>query len=194
MQQQFPQYGYQQQQYPQYGYNPQQQPIQNLQQARPPVTIAKRPTDGQQPQTQSSQVAGAPSSSGTTSEAPKAKVLSIGLDSTPKVEKTGQTKVLSIGSTAPGKSEPKSEDKKDTTDSGGKVAAVKAIQKTGEPVPSTTAAGAGKTSPAPSSGKDSPSGDDSKHAVKEADAVAKEQAVDVDEEILNEVYGKVCTD
>jgi peptide chain release factor subunit 3 len=190
-QQSYQQYGYQQQ-YPQYGYNAQQplqqqQYSQNQQPSKAPVTIAKRPTEGQsQP---SAPTATQPKTTSSDSQAPKAKVLSIGLDSAPKVEKAGQTKVLSIGSTAPpaSKIESKSDDKK-PADSGAKVAAAKAIEKAGEGVP---AAKAGKTSPAPSSGKDSPSRVESKPATKEADAVAKEQAADVDESILNEVYGKV---
>jgi peptide chain release factor subunit 3 len=135
----------------------------------------------------------APLSSETSSQTPKAKVLSIGLDATTKVEKAGQTKILSIGSTgsAASKSEPKPGEKTDSAESGAKITAAKAIQKTGESVPSSSTSGAGKTSPSPSSGKTSPTRADSKPVMKEADAVAKEQAVDVDEEILNEVYGKV---
>ena len=110
-----------------------------------------------------------------TSAPPKAKVLTIGGDtSTPKA------KVLSIGAVAP--------TKKDTpsADDGAKVTAAKAIAKTGEqPAPVTS-----KSSPTPSSGKSSPTPAENKTATREADAVAKEQAADIDEEILIEVYGK----
>lgn len=64
------------------------------------------------------------------------------------------------------------------------MTAVKAVEKTGA-ITATT----GKSSPALSSGKSSPTLGDKK-AVRDADAVAKEQAADVDEETLQEVYGK----
>jgi peptide chain release factor subunit 3 len=174
----YPQYGYNNQQYPNYSYNPQQQPIQNQQQAQTPVTIAKRPAAADSVHSQPA------------AAAPKAKVLSIGLDSAPKVEKTGQAKVLSIGAIAPTTSSPKLSIDKTAPDTGAKITAAKAIDKTGE-APGSTPTESGTTSPAPSSGKDSPRRAEA-IAKKEADAVAKEQAVDVDEAILNEVYGKVC--
>jgi peptide chain release factor subunit 3 len=74
-------------------------------------------------------------------------------------------------------------------EAGAKVTAAKALEKTGEPT--STAASSGRTSPAPSSGRNSPSRADQKAAARAADAVAQEQAEDVDEELLNEVYGKV---
>src|SRR5438046_2734442 len=67
---------------------------------------------------------------------------------------------------------------------GAKVAAVKAVKKSGA---ITTANG--KSSPAPSSGKSSPTLADKK-TIRDAGSVAKEQAADVDEETLQEVYGK----
>jgi peptide chain release factor subunit 3 len=110
------------------------------------------------------------------------KVLSIGGD-VPKPK----AKVLSIGVPAAKKEEPKAEEsKKDipTADSGAKVAAVKAIEKTKESTDS------GKTSPTPSSGRSSPSASGAKGPIRDANTVEKEQAADVDEETLNEIYGK----
>ncbi|KAF2674945.1 hypothetical protein BT63DRAFT_474631 [Microthyrium microscopicum] len=176
--QQFQQYGGYNQQYGQYGYN-QQQPNYNTQQAQQaaPVTIAQRPGGAD-----SAQAPAASKPAADPSAAPKAKVLSIGLDSSAKVEKTGGTKVLSIGGPAP----PKQDSSKAAPEAGNKVAAAKAIEKTGD---APAAKSSGKTSPAPSSGKDSP-GPADKAPVKDVDAVAKEQEADVDESILAEVYGK----
>ena len=71
-------------------------------------------------------------------------------------------------------------------ETGAKVTAAKAIEKTGE----ATASDSGKTSPTPSSGRSSPSRGAAKAAARDADAVEKEQAADVDEETLKEIYGK----
>lgn len=113
-------------------------------------------------------------------EAPKAKVLSIGGDEAPKA------KVLSIGGDAPKPKEeaPKAEPK-DVPEAGQKAAAAKAIEKTGE---KTTASGT--TSPTPSSGRSSPTSALEKKEKRDADAVAKEQTADVDEDTLKEIYGK----
>lgn len=97
--------------------------------------------------------------------------------------------MLSIGLSDPPKSEPKKEDNKDESagaDAGTKVTAAKAIEKTGQ----TTKSSSGKTSPTPSSGRSSPSRAAAKAASRNADAVADEQAADVDDETLNEIYGK----
>ncbi|KAF2123249.1 eukaryotic peptide chain release factor GTP-binding subunit [Lophiotrema nucula] len=187
------QYGYQQQQ----GFQPQQQPRQA------PVQIAKRPTAGDQ-----STPAPASAAEPNADTAPKAKVLSITGDApkvekagqtkvlsigaeaaAPKVEKAGQTKVLSIGSTAPAPA--KDASAKDNVDpsapeAGAKVAAAKAIERTGEP---TTSAPTGRTSPT-SSGRNSPSRGEQRAAARAIDAVEKEQAEAVDEETLAEMYGK----
>lgn len=122
--------------------------------------------------------------------APKAKVLSIGAEAAaPKVEKAGQTKVLSIGSTAPAPSSVKDGVDPKAPEAGAKVAAAKAIEKTGEPTKASPSA-SGKTSPTPSTGRSSPSrASDAKAAARAAD-VEKEQAEDVDEELLEEMYGK----
>lgn len=172
--------GYQQQQQPQQGYNPAQQQ-QSQQQAPKAPTIAKRPSNPPAP-----------------ADAPKpavvkdvgAKVFSIGGDAAkPKA------KVLSIGGAAPAKTEPKKEEakkeepkkdeakKENTAQAASKVAANKAIEK------SDPKSSSGKTSPSPSSGRSSPSSG-SKPVARDVDAVQKEQAADVDEETLKEIYGK----
>ncbi|KAK4242785.1 P-loop containing nucleoside triphosphate hydrolase protein [Achaetomium macrosporum] len=173
--------GYQQQQF--------QQPQQNQtqQQApKPAPAIAKRSTDTP---------AAADATKPTVAKEGGAKVLSIGGDAKPKA------KVLSIGATAPAKEEPKKEEpkkeeskkeetkkeeakKEGTAEAAAKVTAAKAIDKT------DSKGGSGKTSPAPSSGRSSPSRAGTKGAARDADAVEKEQAADVDEETLKEIYGK----
>ncbi|OBT74763.1 hypothetical protein VF21_06613 [Pseudogymnoascus sp. 05NY08] len=112
------------------------------------------------------------------------KVLSIGGDApAPKA------KVLSIGLPAVKKEEPKKEEtakaaKEAAPAAGSKATATKAISK-------ADGAATGKTSPAPSSGRSSPSAAVAeKQAKREADAVEKEQLADVDQETLKEIYGK----
>ena len=116
-------------------------------------------------------------------------MLSLGADTAaPKVEKAGQTKVLSIGSAAPApassQAKKEAEKAKDEPEAGSKVAAKVAIEKTKTETPS------GKTSPTPSSGRNSPTRAEQRAAAREADAVAKEQAEAVDEATLQEMYGK----
>lgn len=211
-QQGYPQYGQQQQQqgYPNYGQQgqqgygqqyggyqqqQQQQPFQpqQQQQRQAPVKIAKR---GDADVTSSAPAAAEPKKEA----APKAKVLSIGGDgapkakvltigaetAAPKVEKAGQTKVLSIGTPAAAPSAAKEKVDKTAPEAGAKVAAAKAIEKTGEPTGS--AAGSGRTSPTPSSGRNSPTRQE-KVIAKAAD-VEVEQAEVVDEATLAEIYGK----
>ncbi|KAH8666302.1 P-loop containing nucleoside triphosphate hydrolase protein [Xylariales sp. PMI_506] len=175
--QQYPQYGQQQQQ--QAPQN-QRQPQQQQQQQKPTPTIAKRPD----PAAGSSADASKP----TVAKEGGTKVLSIGGDA-PKPKPAA--KVLSIGVPAPPKDEPKKEDKKEEpekkeetpADAGAKVAAAKALEKTGE-------AASGKTSPTPSSGRSSPTRAAKAAAKRDADAVANEQAADVDDDTLKEIYGK----
>lgn len=149
------------------------QPQQQQQQARQaPVSIAKRPTTDSQ---------SAPVKSDLLPQ-PKAKVLSIGVEA-PKA------KVLSIGvpsATAKPAAKTESPTTKDkpTAATGAKVAAVKAVEKTG-----AVATSNGKISPSPSSGRSSPTPGEKK-TPRTAESVAKEQAADVDEETLAEVYGK----
>ncbi|KAI0173559.1 hypothetical protein GGR52DRAFT_543506 [Hypoxylon sp. FL1284] len=173
----------QQQQYSQYQQPQSQQKTQQQSQAVP--TIAKR---GDQASS-----AAAPSAPAAESPKPVAKkeggtkVLSIGGDP----PKPKAAKVLSIGVPAAPKEEPKAE-KEAAADAGAKVTASKAIEKTGETTKSSKNSSgktSGKTSPTPSSGRSSPSRG-GKGAGRDADAVANEQAADVDDETLKEIYGK----
>ena len=154
-----------------------QQPGQGQQAPQQTPVIAKRGTDT------AAMPTAAPKD---ISAAPKAKVLSIGGDSSapPKA------KVLSIGDTGASKPTPKKEaaSGKKTAEDGSKAAAVKAIEKTGE-ITASKKTPSGRTSPTPSSGTSSPTPAEAR-AQREADAVAKEQAEAVDEEVLAEVYGK----
>ncbi|KAI0877392.1 P-loop containing nucleoside triphosphate hydrolase protein [Hypoxylon argillaceum] len=176
--------GYGQQQYPQH----QQQPQQAQQPAPQAVpTIAKRPEQA---------AAAAPSNLNkpVTTKEGGPKVLSIGGDTS----KPKAAKVISIGVPAAPKDEPKEElkeatkpkedaatEKQASVAAGAKVTATKAIEKTGE----NTKTASGKTSPTPSSGRSSPSRG-AKAATRDADAVVIEQAADVDDETLKEIYGK----
>ena len=110
------------------------------------------------------------------------KVLSIGGDA-PKPK----AKVLSIGAPATPPATKKEEAKKETppAEAGAKVVAAKAVEKTER----ASASDSGKTSPTPSSGRSSPSRG-GKAATRDVDAVEKEQAADVDEDTLKEIYGK----
>ena len=182
----YPQYG--QQNYNQgYGQQPQgynqgygsQQP-QPPQQRQVPI-IAKRPQAGDPasgvPPVQQKPAPPKPSED---SGPPVVKTLSIGGD-TPGAT-APKTKVLSIGVPTPSAAEAKDAPAED----GAKVAAAKAIEKTEKP----SANANGTTSPSPSSGRSSPTAAEAREAKREADAVAKEQADQVDEEVLEEVYGK----
>ena len=198
------------QQYGQQGYSqyPQQQqpppqashPQASTQQRQTPM-IAKRgeaiPTAGQQQRPQ--QPATASARSGTAANGTPAapvKTLSLSAAETgaaPKVEKaTGGAKVMSLGSAPPApkptpaagaKEKPGTEKPESAT--GSKVAAAKAIEKTGE----SNTATSGSTSPT-ASGRSSPSRSDQKAEARRADLVAQEQAQEVDEEALAEMYGK----
>jgi peptide chain release factor subunit 3 len=159
------------QQYPGYAQQPSvggssQQP------PKPTPTIAKRPTDGSS--------GSADLNKPVTIKEGAPKVLSIGGDA-PKPK----AKVLSIGTPAPKKEETK-KDVPAAAEAGAKVTAAKAIEKTKE----NTTSESGTTSPAPSSGRSSPSRSMTKAEKRDADAVEKEQAADVDEETLKEIYGK----
>ncbi|KAG7141094.1 Eukaryotic peptide chain release factor GTP-binding subunit like protein [Verticillium longisporum] len=172
--------GYGQQQYGQYNQQQQQQQQQQPQQAAP--TIAKRDNA---PAAATAPAAAQP----TVKKEGGAKVLSIGGEA-PKPK----AKVLSIGATAAPPKEVKEEKKEPAAaattaataapEAGAKATAAKAIEKTGATSKS------GKTSPAPSSGRSSPTAGGPKGPVRDADAVAKEQSADVDDETLEEVYGK----
>ena len=169
-------YSQQPQQYNQ-GYGSQQQ---QPQQRQVPI-IAKRPAaqDRSSTTTPLPQKV-APSQSADTSGPPVVKTLSIGGD-TPSAT-APKTKVLSIGVPAPTPAEAKDAPPEEGT----KLAAAKAIEKTDK----SGASANGTASPSPSSGRSSPTAAEVKEAKREADAVAKEQAAQVDEEVLEEVYGK----
>ncbi|TVY25568.1 Eukaryotic peptide chain release factor GTP-binding subunit [Lachnellula hyalina] len=157
-----------QQQYAGYSQQPQAAPAPAQQAPRQTPTIAKRPADGSsgdlnKPVTVKD---GAP------------KVLSIGGDA-PKPK----AKILSIGTPVAKKETPP------TAVEGAKVTAAKAIEKT-DKKDGESAKASGNTSPTPSSGRSSPSRATAKAAAREVDAVEKEQAADVDEETLKEIYGK----
>ena len=111
------------------------------------------------------------------------KVLSIG-GNAPKPK----AKVLSIGvpSTLPAAKKEEAKKEAPPPEAGAKVAAAKAIEKTEK----SSTSESGKTSPTPSSGRSSPSRSGAKPATRDVDIVEKEQAADVDEETLKEIYGK----
>ncbi|KAH8162777.1 hypothetical protein CIB48_g5472 [Xylaria polymorpha] len=171
-----------QQQYPQYH----QQQQQNAPQATP--TIAKRPdqtttsapvSDLNKPTVTKEGGAKVLSIGGDASKPKVAKVLSIGVPTTPKEESKDEPKEPK---------EPKGDaaaEKEASADVGAKVTAAKAIEKAGE----TTKTASGKTSPTPSSGRSSPSRG-AKGPTRDADAVVNDQAADVDDETLKEIYGK----
>lgn len=113
---------------------------------------------------------------------PVVKTLSIGGEK--PAAGPAKTKVLNIGAPSPAAPDSK---KDASAEDGAKVTAAKAIEKTGEPTSSTN----GNFSPSPSSGRSSPSAAETpKQEKREADAVAKEQAAAVDDDVLEEVYGK----
>ena len=181
----YPQYG--QQGYNQYnqtyaqqssfnqGYSGQQQQQKASQQPKVPI-IAKRPSAADSAST----AAAPPPPPAQSSGLPVVKTLSISAD-TPGAT-ASKTKVLSLDVPTPAPSAAKNA----SADDGAKVAAAKAIEKTEKSAPGTS----GTTSPSPSSGRSSPTAAEVREAKREADAVAKEQAAEVEEEILEDVYGK----
>lgn len=179
----YPQYynqynqGYGQQSSFSQGYSGQQQQQQPPQQHRIPI-IAKRPSAADPTSPPAVQLSTAPQPKPSeSSEAPVVETLSIGEGPTAQ-----KTKVLSIGVPKPAPSVAKDA----TAEDGAKVTAAKAIEKTEKGAAGTS----GKTSPSPSSGRSSPTAAEAREAKREADAVAKEQAAEVEEEILEDVYGK----
>ncbi|KAK5151948.1 translation termination factor GTPase eRF3 [Recurvomyces mirabilis] len=191
-QQQQQQYGGQQQDYSQYQQQqPQQQAYVPPQQRQTPM-IAKR---GEAlPSAASSQSAAKPAApaNGTGAAAP-VKTLSLSASDTgaaqPKVEKTtGGGKVMSLNIAPPAPASAKETTDKDAPAAGTKVSAAKALEKTGEPKPSSS----GNTSPttATPSGRSSPSRAEQKAEARKADLVAQEQAAEIDDEALEEMYGK----
>ncbi|MCJ1245331.1 translation termination factor GTPase eRF3 [Trapelia coarctata] len=161
------------------GYNQQQAYQPPQQQQRQVPTIAKRPTGNETQSNGAPTSAPSPAAQEQKPAAPaQAKVFSLGGEATAQPK----AKVLTIGATTPARKET------GTADDGAKVFAAKAIEKT-EKQSASKSSTSGKSSPTPSSGTTTPTPGEAK-AIREADAVAKEQAADVDEEILEEVYGK----
>ncbi|KAL9586072.1 MAG: hypothetical protein Q9203_003995 [Teloschistes exilis] len=161
--------------YAQPGYQP-QQPQQ--QQPRQTPIIAKRPTGSDNTGLPSAAPLPKPPQPKSSGGAPPVKTLSIGSEAV-----TPKTKTLSIGADVAGAT---AKDPPPSVEDGAKVTAAKAIEKTEKP----TSTPDGKVSPSPASGKSSPTPGEAKASSREADAVVKEQAADVDESLLEEVYGK----
>jgi len=189
---QYAAYGQQPGGYNQY-YNQQPGGFQQQQPRQAPVA-AQQPAPSAQPAAQA-----APKPAANSSAAPpKAKVLSIGATSSSTAPKT---KVLSVGAPAPApaaKTETASKgDSKGAAaaEAGAKVIAAKAVDKTDKKADSK-AASSGKSSPTPSGGRSSPGrssparGAEAAKATRDANAVAKQQAADVDEATLKEIYGE----
>ncbi|KIX05657.1 uncharacterized protein Z518_03629 [Rhinocladiella mackenziei CBS 650.93] len=196
---QYPQYG--QQQYNQYGQDQQQNYNQGYNSGQfaaynqspgafqprqgAPISIAKR-SDTQSASAPTSQQAPAPAARVETTPAasapkpqpaaaaaapPKAKVLSIGVPTS-----------ASASPKKPASPTTKDEPGSSKAEAGSKVTAAKAVEKTGEKV-------TGKTSPAPSSGKSSPTPAEAKKQ-RNAEEVAAAQTADVDQSVLEKMYGK----
>ncbi|KAK5113398.1 translation termination factor GTPase eRF3 [Meristemomyces frigidus] len=187
-----PQYG--QQDYSQYqqpaSQQPQPQSYVPPQQRQTPM-IAKRgealPSASNQPTAPKPAAA----TNGTGSAAP-VKTLSLSASDTgvakPKVEKVaGGAKVMSLNIAPSAPPSAKETADKDAPAAGAKVSAAKALEKTGDSVPTS-----GNTSPitATPSGRSSPSRAEQKAEARKADMVAQEQAAEVDDEVLEEIYGK----
>ena len=146
--------------------------------------ILKRPTGGDSANPTSSFSGPKPAEPATGTGPPVVKSLSIGTEAA-----APKTKVLSIGGDVAGAtSAPKDSTSKETptAEDGAKVTAAKAIERSDKSAASSN----NKESQSPSSGKSSPTPAETRAAQREADAVAKEQAAEVDEEVLEEVYGK----
>nr|POE49111.1 eukaryotic peptide chain release factor gtp-binding subunit [Quercus suber] len=188
--QQYAQQDYSQQQQQQQQQQPQQQNAYVPPQQRQTPMIAKRgealPVTAAAPKPAAAKPTPKPAAA--TGPAP-VKTLSLSAADTgaaPKIEKAaGGAKVLSLGSTA-APSAAKKEADKAIPEAGTKVTAAKAIEKTGEQTSATTS---GDVSPT-ASGRSSPSRAEQKAEARRADLVAQEQAAEVDEEALEEMYGK----
>lgn len=184
------------------GYNNYYQPQQAPQQQ--PLQTAPAPT--QQPKApaapaQSAQPAPKPASNTSNTAAPKAKVLSIGAEASGPSSSAGKPKVLSIGTPNPpsNNSAASSQAPGDSKGTGAanaaaKVTASKAVDKTDKKAEQKDGA-SGRTSPAPSSGRASPNRQgltksEANRAARNADAIAKEQQADVDDDTLKEIYGE----
>lgn len=191
------QQGYGQQGYGQQAYSQYQQPQAPQQQAYAPPQQRQTPMIAKRGEAIPAAKPAAPKASAN-GTAP-VKTLSLSAADTgsaaPKMEKAaGGAKVLSLGgSAAPAPAAakpappPKEAVSKAEPEAGTKVAAAKAIEKTGEP----TAAVSGRTSPTPSaSGRSSPARTEQQKEAQRKIDLAAEQAAEVDKEALAEMYGK----
>ncbi|KAK5701775.1 translation termination factor GTPase eRF3 [Elasticomyces elasticus] len=206
----YSQYGqqqYGQQDYSQYQQQPQQPQSQPQASYVPPQQrqtpmIAKRgealPTASQSqsstPPAAKPAVKPAPPANG--SGAAPVKTLSLSATDTgaaaPKVEKAiGGGKVMSLNIAPPAPAPAKETAVKEAPTAGTKVAAAKAIEKTGETTaPARSAPASGETSPTVASGRSSPTRAEQKAEARRADQVEKEQAEILDAAELEEMYGK----
>lgn len=186
--QQYPQQNYNQ--YQQYAQQPQSQqqnsqfaaynqtPGQFLPRQGAPISIAKRDTNSGNtipPVTRSIPPASAPPAKADPA-APKAKVLSIGVPAPPA---TKEKKVDSPTT----KTVPEVKAEPTPAETGAKVKAAKAVEKSGDKISGTT------TPPNKTAGKSSPTPAEIKKKL-DADAVAAAQTADVDQSVLEEMYGK----
>ncbi|KAL4869070.1 P-loop containing nucleoside triphosphate hydrolase protein [Aspergillus spectabilis] len=156
------------------------------------------PAQQQQPKPAPAPAQSAPKPATADTAAPKAKVLSIsGASNSPSAPKT---KVLSIGTPTPASTTPSSDSGSlagakgpAAVEAAAKVTASKAIDKT-EKKAEQKAAATGKASPTPSGrgspGRSSPSRGETAKEKRDANAVLLEQAADVDEDTLKEIYGE----
>ena len=200
---QYQQYGQQQQQYPQYGQYQQPQQQQQSQQPRQqqgynqsynngqfaaynqvpggfqprqgaPISIAKRSdpqtasasTTAPASQAEATPASPAPKSQAAAAAPPKAKVLSIGVPTSVSASPKKPVSPTTKDETTPTKAE-----------AGSKVTAAKAVEKSG------------KAPSAPTSGKSSPTPGDAKKG-RDAEAIAAAQTADVEQAVLEEMYGK----
>lgn len=190
---------YQQQTYPQYAQPPQVYPA--YQHPSQPAFQYGQPRfqqASQQPPSQPPQIAQRPPSSqpptqpAIRSDKPLKSISIGGPETAPAVASAipePKVKVLTLGA-------PRSETEPPTRngaeskqqDSGFKSVAAQAIGRSEKPGSSAAAGSPGKSSPKTQSGRASPTND--KTANKDVDAVAKEQAADVSDEVLTELYGK----
>jgi peptide chain release factor subunit 3 len=148
------------------------------------------PAAAQQPAAPAAQPS--PVANASAGAAPKAKVLSIGGSSGPSNNAAPpKAKVLSVGGAGGESAAPKAaKTEAAPADSGAKVTANKAIEKTDKKDQKTPS---GRTSPTPSSGRSSPAtrgeAAATARAARDANAIAKEQQADVDEATLKDIYG-----
>ncbi len=165
--------GYGQQQLHNFGFAPQQQ--QQPQQQKIPI-IAKRPsaTDSKTAVTASAPKP-APASG-----PPPMKILSIGAETPGAV--APKTETPPTGTSVPSPAAARNSSAED----GAMTNAAKAIEKSQKPVANAST----NDNTSPSLGRSSPSAVEMREAKREPDAVVQEQAAHIDEELLEEIYGK----